>query len=137
MNLDINFQFVGLLSILSFVVSLVCVPWLINRLDICFFTLQSHEQRIRKRREQHLLLMVVIMIIRHCVGFILLAIGIALLFMPGQGILTILIALALMDFPGKYRFITTIVKQKQVRLILDWIRRKGGRQPFIFEGDSL
>lgn len=133
MNLNIIFQLMGLLSVLSFAIGLICVPWLINKLDDDFFTLQNHKKRIRKRREQHPLMMVVAMIIRHCAGFILLVAGLTMLFIPGQGVLTILAALVLMEFPGKYRLVMAIVRQKRIRRVLDWIRKKGDREPFVLE----
>ena len=135
MNWELALQLLGLFSVLSFVISLICIPWMINRLDRCFFTIKSHRQRLRKRREQHPVLMIIIGIVRHCAGFILMAAGLAMLFMPGQGILAILLALVLMDFPGKYKLIIFIVQQQRVRLVLNWIRVKGSREPFVFDDD--
>jgi hypothetical protein len=126
----------GLLSLLSFVASVICVPYLLNRLADDFFTFKNHQQRMRRRREQHPLMMVMIWITRHCAGVMLMAAGLIMLFVPGQGVLTILLALAIMDFPGKYKLIVLMVRQKRVRRALAWIRGKGGRQPFVFDDDS-
>lgn len=137
MSIETTLQIIGLLSLLSFAVSLVCVPWLLNRLPKDFFTGKARQQRMRRRREQHPLMMVIIWIIRHCAGLILFAAGLTMLFMPGQGILTILLALSLMDFPGRYKFITLIVQQQDVRRALDWVRRKGGMELFTLDDEHL
>lgn len=64
------------------------------------------------------------------------AAGMVMIFIPGQGILTILLGLVLMDFPGKHRLIVLIIQHKRVWRALNWIRAKGRRQPFIFDDKS-
>jgi hypothetical protein len=49
-----------------------------------------------------------------------------MLILPGQGILTVLIAIALMDFPGKYRLEKSMVRREPVFKALNWMRRKAG-----------
>ena len=43
-------------------------------------------------------------IARNILGYVLIALGVVQLFVPGQGILTILAGLAVADWPGKGRF---------------------------------
>ncbi len=49
---------------------------------------------------------------------------------PGQGIVTLLIGLLLMNFPGKYRVERWLVLQPGVLRGLNWLRQKRGHQPF-------
>lgn len=48
---------------------------------------------------------------------------------PGQGLLTVLVGLMLLDIPGKRRLIRRIVCQPRIRRAIDGIRRRFGRPP--------
>jgi hypothetical protein len=47
-----------------------------------------------------------------------------MLLLPGQGILTILIGLMLLDFPGKRRLERRLVQQPSVWRAINWMRAK-------------
>ena len=53
-----------------------------------------------------------------------------MLVLPGQGTVTILIGLALTNFPGKYALEQRIVCQPAVAKTLNRIRQLGGVPPF-------
>ncbi|WP_290538524.1 S-methyl-5-thioribose-1-phosphate isomerase [Alcanivorax sp.] len=59
----------------------------------------------------------------------LLVAGILMLVLPGQGLLTILIALMASTFPGKYRLERAIMRRPGVFRAANWIRRKYDRTP--------
>jgi hypothetical protein len=59
--------------------------------------------------------------------------GIIMLVLPGQGILTIVIGLTLVDFPGKYRIESAIVRHATVRRAIDWIRQKANKPPLLLD----
>ena len=69
---------------------------------------------------------------RTLVGLVLVAIGIVLSVpgIPGQGILTILAGLTLVEFPGRHRLITAILSRPAVRHAVNRLRMKFGREPF-------
>jgi uncharacterized membrane protein len=67
------------------------------------------------------------------VGVCLLLIGIVMLVLPGQGLITMLIGLSLLPFPGKDKMEQTILSRKSVRTSLNWIRVKAKKAPFIFD----
>lgn len=69
-------------------------------------------------------------ILRNFIGWVLLLLGIAMLVLPGQGLLTILIAVVLIDFPGKRRFERWLLLRPRVLDVLNRIRRRAGREPF-------
>jgi hypothetical protein len=50
-----------------------------------------------------------------------------MLLLPGQGVLTILIGIVLLDFPGKYRLERWAVRHRPVYRSINWLRR--GREP--------
>jgi hypothetical protein len=63
-------------------------------------------------------------------GWPLLLVGIVLLVLPGQGILTIIAALALVDVPMKRRLLHKLLGAGRVRSTMDWLRRVAGKPPF-------
>lgn len=69
-------------------------------------------------------------ILRNVVGWVFLLLGIAMLVLPGQGLLTILIAIVLIDFPGKRRLERWLLLRPRVIGVLNSIRKRAGREPF-------
>ena len=57
--------------------------------------------------------------------------GIAMLFLPGQGVLTILLGISLMDFPGKRRLEARIVGQRLVFETVNSLRARFGKPAFV------
>src|SRR6187399_2589877 len=92
--------FLGILSAVFFVGSLIVIPILLVRLPVDYFDerqprvwLQGYPSVIR----------VTTFVLKNLVGAVFVLAGIAMLVLPGQGILTILIGLSIVDFPGKHR----------------------------------
>lgn len=78
-------------------------------------------------------LMLIAGMIKMIVGVFLLLCGIAMLALPGQGIITILIGLSLIPFPGKHKLEQSLLSRQTVRSSLNWIRSKAKKPPFIFD----
>jgi hypothetical protein len=72
---------------------------------------------------------VLLRILKNVLGFVLIALGIAMLVLPGQGILAILLGVMLADVPGKRRLQQWILGRPKVMSSLNWLRRKFGRPP--------
>ena len=64
-------------------------------------------------------------------GAILVILGVAMLLLPGQGILTILIGISLLDFPGKRRVEISIISRPTIQQWINRIREKAGRAPLV------
>ena len=58
--------------------------------------------------------------VKNLLGLVLLAAGLAMMVLPGQGIITILIALTLLNFPGRRRLELYLIRQRHVRGAVDW-----------------
>ncbi len=71
-------------------------------------------------------------IVKNLLGALLLMLGIAMLVLPGQGLLTILVALILLDFPGKRRCELWLVQRPRVLRAMNSLRSRAGRPPFRF-----
>ena len=69
------------------------------------------------------------------IGWCLVALGIVLSLpgVPGQGILTILMGVVLVDFPGKYGVERWIVSRRFVKGAVNKLRVKLGRPPLRLE----
>ena len=120
----------GLLSVVTFVGSLVAVPWLIGRMRADYFL--THWQVVQARHRRHPALALTVFLVRNALGLLLVAAGLAMLFLPGQGLLTVLIGVCVMDFPGKRGLLQRLVRGPKVQGALNWIRRKRGKEPFAF-----
>jgi hypothetical protein len=56
--------------------------------------------------------------------------------LPGQGLLTIVVGLLLIDFPGKYSLERRLAGQSHVFRMLNWIRRKHQCAPLVHPAAS-
>jgi hypothetical protein len=89
----------------------------------------------RKRRRpldswRHPVLRPNLLIAKNLLGAVLFVAGIVMLLVPGQGLLTIAVALVLLDFPGKFRLERWLATRPAVWRSLNWLRMRGGRRPF-------
>lgn len=123
-------QWLGIFSVVTFIGSLLIVPWLILQMEPQYFI--RHRMEVVQRHRHHPVLTVVLFVVRNAFGLLLLAAGLAMLVLPGQGILTLLIGLSFMDFPGKHQLLEKTVQNSKVQRSLNWIRRKGGKEGFVF-----
>ena len=62
-------------------------------------------------------------------GAIFIVAGIAMIFLPGQGAITILIGITLTDFPGKYRLERWLVTRRPILRSINWLRERRGHPP--------
>src|SRR5687767_3535140 len=68
---------------------------------------------------------------KNLVGLLLVVAGIIMLVGPGQGILTILIGLILMDIPGKRPIEARIIQRPPVLSVVNSLRARFGKPPLI------
>ena len=66
---------------------------------------------------------------RNLVGWLFVAVGVALLVLPGQGLLTILIGLVLVDVPGKRALERRVLSRPRILDLVNSMRRRRGAQP--------
>ena len=82
--------------------------------------------------EKHVLIRCLVLLIKNLLGFIFVLLGLAMLVLPGQGLLTLLIGVLLLNFPGKYRFERWLIQQPSVNKAVAWLRQRAGRRPLKF-----
>ena len=73
-----------------------------------------------------------LLVVRNVFGWVFVLSGVAMLVLPGQGLLSIIAGLVLIDFPGKRRFERRLLASHVVRDAMNWLRRRAGRPPFDF-----
>ena len=120
-NHQVLFQTLGLVSLAMFVVSLVVFPLIVANLPADYFVRDKRDPAHQTRR--HPLLWFGVTVAKNIVGLALILAGIAMLVLPGQGILTILMGLALTNFPGKFTLERRLVSRPSVSRALNRIRR--------------
>lgn len=119
---------ISAISFLVFAAGIVSLPMIIGRLPDDFFV----SDRSPWFRYLPKGLYILVLTAKNVLGFCLLLVGIVMLFAPGQGLLTILVGLGAMNFPGKQRMIYRMLSIGRLRRVLNWIRRKRGAKEFSF-----
>jgi hypothetical protein len=72
-------------------------------------------------------------VVKNVLGAFLLVAGSLMLFTPGQGVLTVLLGLLLLDLPGKRALERRLVSLPRVHQALNRLRARFGRPPLILE----
>jgi len=112
-------------SAVMFFATLLAVPMLVVRIPADYFV-RPRRAPSRWRRE-HPATWLILQIVKNLLGVVLILAGIAMLVLPGQGLVTILIGLMLTNFPGKYRLERWLVSRPPVHRGINWMRRRAGR----------
>jgi len=118
------FWIMGIISIFTFLGTFIAIPIFVAKLPTDYLLIQSAPTA---RRIKHPVLYIIIMVIKNILGMAIILAGIAMLVLPGEGLLTILIGFALMSFPQKAYLIKRLIKQKKVLQTVNWIRTRRGR----------
>lgn len=109
-------------SAVMFVGSILLVPFLIARAPSDLFVREPP----RRRGLRPLLRAIV----RNLFGLVLLVLGALMLVLPGQGLLMVLLALLVLDFPGKRRQVHRLVQRPKVWHALEYFRNRANKPPF-------
>jgi len=115
-------------SIVSFIATLLLVPVLVIRIPEDYFA-EKKRHRWEPWAHEHPLIRWSLLIAKNSLGYIIIVLGIAMLVLPGQGILTILIGIMFINFPGKYRLERWVVMRAPVLNTINKLRQRAGRAP--------
>ena len=120
------FYWMAIVSAILFVVGVIATPLLLGLIDEDYF-IQQKNYKFQINGFWH----GVRIIARTLIGLILLIAGFIMLFTPGQGLLSIVIGLSMMEFPGKHRLEWKLIQHEPTYKALNWLRNKAGKAPFI------
>jgi len=114
-------------SIIGLIASLVMIPWVVVQIPSDYF---SHKKRQKYQWHNYPpIVRLVFILLKNILGVIFIIGGIAMLVLPGQGILTIVIGLFIVDFPNKYKVESWIIKRPVVLRTINRLRAKAKRSP--------
>lgn len=120
----------GLVSFLSFIATLFLIPFLIVRIPVDYFA--ETKRHPSPWAERHVVIRWTVLVMKNLFGVVFALLGLAMLVLPGQGLLTLLVGVLLLNFPGKYRFERWLVRRPSVFKGVAWLRRRAGREPLEF-----
>ena len=121
-----------LISAVTFAVSLVVVSFVLVRLPPNYFH-SSHAREFLT--ERHRAIRWTGIIIKNLIGLLLVFLGVIMSLpgVPGQGILTILLGIMLLDFPGKRELELKLVSRPKVLQTINQVRRKFDKPPLVLD----
>ncbi|MCP4189008.1 MAG: hypothetical protein GY768_00105 [Planctomycetaceae bacterium] len=118
-------------SILMFVASLVLIPIIVARIPNDYFAHSRRPDSLGSK--QSFPVRILLIVVKNTTGFILLGMGIAMLILPGQGLLAIFLGIMLLDFPGKFRLERWLVSRPPILRSINWLRRRSNRVELTLE----
>jgi hypothetical protein len=107
----------GVISVGLFVGTLVAVPVFLMKVPDDYFVRQHPPSPLPLR------------LLRIAVAVTFILLGVAMLVLPGQGVLTILVGLGILEAPLKDQAIARILQNPTVHGAIDKLRRKAGKGP--------
>jgi putative transmembrane protein PGPGW len=122
---------IAIASAALFLLALLLTPLMVTRIPVDYFAHPHRSDAAYPRN--HLWFRWIWLILKNVLGYFFLFFGLLMLVLPGQGILTILIAFTLLDFPGKFRLQRWIVTRKGVLSSINWVRQRMGGEPLQLE----
>ncbi|HZI51669.1 MAG TPA: PGPGW domain-containing protein [Terriglobia bacterium] len=117
----------AVVSVIAFVGTLIAIPFILVRLPVDHFDVRVPRAWMK---DQHPVLRIIGRGLKNIAGAVFVLAGFAMLVLPGQGLLTLLIGVSLLDFPGKQKLEARIVGHPKVLGTVNSLREKFGRPPF-------
>lgn len=115
----------GVFSVLAVLASVVLVPRFLATLPPDYLSAQA---RAETHAHGHSLQL---RVLRNLLGVVLGLLGVAMLVLPGQGLLTLMVGVMLVDFPGKHALIVRVFSQPKVLKIVNKLRAHRGSPPLL------
>lgn len=115
-------------SVLLFALSLIGLPLFLTHMPTDFFT-RPERRRLRLADRKRPFWFIVLRSLKNALGAVLVVLGLVMLVVPGQGLLTVFAALFLLDFPGKRWLQRWAISRPAVHRPVNALRRRTGRPP--------
>nr|WHW29791.1 hypothetical protein [uncultured bacterium] len=114
-------------SVLALLLSALALPHFIAAIPDDYF---SQHTKAGELRNSLSIGEIAILALKNVIGTILILSGIAMLVLPGQGLLTLFAGIVLAEFPGKRRLVRKIIRVPAVLDTLNYFRRKKNKPEF-------
>ncbi|MGY8792743.1 MAG: hypothetical protein ACKVI9_03645, partial [Gammaproteobacteria bacterium] len=110
------------------------VSWFVAQIsDDYFLTTKRMPDGLKARAP---FLRLILLIGKNLLGVCLIAGGLLMIVLPGQGLITIITGLLLIDYPGKFQLEQKIVSMPSVLKALNWIRIKA-KKPLLKRNSDI
>jgi hypothetical protein len=119
----------GIISLTVFIFSLLSLPWLVAQIPEDYFLPKKRQPT--QWKQLHPVIRLLALMGKNLIGYGLIVAGLLMLFLPGQGILTLVMGLLLVDYPGKFRLERKLVKTPAIFNSLNWLRKKAKKPPLV------
>jgi hypothetical protein len=126
---------IGALSIVTFMGTLIVIPLLVIHIPVDYF--QRRNRNPRPYQGRYPVIRLLLMALKNILGIIFVLAGLGMLVLPGQGFITILIGIMLLNFPGKFALELHIVRQPAVLRAINWMRAKANKPALRVSRPSL
>jgi hypothetical protein len=122
----------AVLFVVTFAVSSAVVSFVLVKLPANYFH-SSHEREFLVHR--HPILRAVGIVAKNVLGFVLVVLGLLMAVpgVPGPGVLSMLLGIMLLDFPGKRSLETRIVSRPRVHGAVNALRARFGKPPLLLD----
>lgn len=121
-----------LLFLVTFTISLAIVSFIMVKIPADYF----HKDRPRELwSDRHPAVRLLGFLVKNILGVVLVVLGILMSLpgVPGQGILTILLGIMLLDFPGKRTLEHKLVSRPQVLKTINKLRHRFGKPALVLD----
>jgi len=122
---------IAIASACMFGLALIAVPLFVIRIPADYFAHPHRSDAEYPRR--YAWFRWIWLIAKNILAIGFLFFGVLMLVLPGQGIVTILIGMTLLDFPGKFHLQRWVVSRKGVLDSINWVREKAERLPLVLD----
>ena len=112
-------------SIATLIMTFILLPFTIVRLPENYFLTDDRPRPLSRNLLLHLFLTA----LKNLLGLAFVVLGFLMLFVPGQGVLTIVVGLTIMNYPGKFHLERWLVMRPRVLPALNWLRKRYGYPP--------
>jgi hypothetical protein len=121
-----------LVFVITFAASLAIVSFVLVKLPATYFT-RSHDRKILANRRPVIRGLAIVG--KNLLGVVLVVVGILLSLpgVPGQGMLTILLGVMLLDFPGKLRFEYWLVSRPKILQAINKLRHRFSKPELVLD----
>ena len=120
-------EVLAITSIAMIVIGIFLVPVFVARIPARYYVdPPGHEPGPGRPRTPRRL---ALHILRNALGWLLVVAGVAMLALPGQGLLCLIAGLWLVDFPRKRKLEIWLVRRGPVLVSMNWMRKKAGKEP--------
>lgn len=117
------------ISLVSLLFTLALLPIVVLRLPPDYFLKEDREPA--RRSQLHPALVMLGIVLKNIIGVLLIIAGLLMVFIPGQGLLTMLVGLILTNFPGKFALEQRLVKRPLILRTMNRLRVRAGRPPLL------